>query len=87
MVWDTTKIRRRSLTIVPHQGKKIREKRITWVLEIDGKGILCGIRILKLKLPFSSGPTVNISTRDKINNDAMMSKVKCQDKMLMTTIS
>jgi hypothetical protein len=37
-----------------------------------------GIQILKLKSPFCSVPTVNISTRDKINNDAMMSKVKCQ---------
>jgi hypothetical protein len=60
------------------QGEKIRERKNTWVLEIDGKGILCGMRILKLKSPFSSVPTVTISTRDKINNDAMMSKVKCQ---------
>jgi hypothetical protein len=65
MVWDTTKIRRRSLTIVP-QGEKIRERKNN----IDGRGMQYGIRILKLKSPFSSVPTVNISTRDKIYNDA-----------------
>jgi hypothetical protein len=45
MVWDTDKIRRRSLTIVP-QGEKIRERKNNlWVLEIDGRGMQYGIRM------------------------------------------